>query len=64
MELLSDPVVSLEPLILAFRQERYTMVSELYVWELPLDHVQLATLVSADFFPSFSLAEEDIIINM
>ena len=40
-----DPVVSLEPLLSAFRQERYTFIKNIHIWDLPLPHTEIATLV-------------------
>ena len=41
-----DPVVSIEPLLLALRQERYVFIKNFHVWDIPLSHVHMASLVS------------------
>ena len=41
-----DPVVTLEPLVMSLRQERYAYIKDLHIWDMPLNHVELASLVS------------------
>lgn len=39
-----DPVVALEPMLMALRQERYTVIQNLHIWDMPLFHEDLASL--------------------
>ncbi len=41
-----ESVSTLEPLTDALRQQRYTHIQDLHVWDLPLNHCELASLVS------------------
>ena len=40
-----DPVTTLEPLVMSLRQERYAYIKDLHIWNMPLSHVDLASLV-------------------
>lgn len=40
-----DLPVLLEPLIAAFRQERYVHIQDLYVWNYPMTYENMATVV-------------------
>lgn len=40
-----DLPVLLEPLIAAFRQERYIHIQDLYVWNYPMTYENMATVV-------------------
>lgn len=39
-----DIPISIEPLLAALRQERYNFLKELYIWEIPLKHENVASL--------------------
>ncbi len=41
----TDPVIRLEPLVQALRQERYAYIEDLHIWDMPLNHEELASLV-------------------
>ena len=43
-----DPVISIEPLVMTLRQERYVHISSLHIWDMLLSHENMASLVSND----------------
>ena len=40
-----DPVVAIEPFLMALRQERYTFIKALHIWDVPLTHQDMASIV-------------------
>ena len=46
MEKEGDLPVLIEPLLACLRQERYTYIKDLYIWQYPMNYENAATLVS------------------
>ena len=68
MEKEGDLPVLIEPLLACLRQERYTYIKDLYIWQYPMNYENAATLVSMCMYcliePSFtSYVKRDIPIS-
>lgn len=46
-----DLPVLFEPLIMTLRQERYTYIRDLYVWDYPISYENIANFVSDFVIP-------------
>ena len=42
--------VKVSPLVAAIRSNRYVHVKEIYIWDVPMKHEDIATLVCSMFF--------------
>jgi len=61
-----DPIVAVEPLINALRQERYTFIKALHIWEIPLLHAHVATialLLEKGIYPIQTLELMDCLVE-